>query len=166
VGRNLGHISGLKPAGIKWSLFPCILFAYLVSTVNISGHALYPYWAAFESLARSDSLTVVRAAAIAEKTASKYSSSLLAVIQPILEILICIWIILPIVRGRTFFPRWIVLLIPLIPTVALLGANTIIPGLFEKVGPYVGSGSMVILFSIATIVMLRHEESRRNETTS
>ncbi|MBN1532945.1 MAG: hypothetical protein JXA20_09805 [Spirochaetes bacterium] len=157
---------GLRQAGPVWSFLPCVLFAYLVSTVNVSGHASYPYWAAFKSLKLADNAEVVRAAEIAEMTALQYSGVLLRVIQPLLEIIVCVWMTIPIAMGKTVFPRWILVFIPIFPTLSLMALNTVIPGIFDSTGPYVGSGCMIILFSIATVIVARNERSKVPTITS
>lgn len=141
---------GLKPAGLMWSLVPCVLFGYLVSTVNTAGHASYPYWAAFTQLKNTSNLDVVNATKAVELTTLQYTSPLLSIIQPILEIIICIWIMIPVLRGRTIFPRWIVLLIPLTPSIILMTLNTFYPNIMEIFGPYIGSGFMFVLFIVTT----------------
>jgi hypothetical protein len=145
---------GLRPAGIAWSLLPCLLFAFLVSTVNVSGHASYPFWAAIGAASQSADEAVVLAVRQLEIQALEYAGRL-GMIQTLLEVVISLWIAIPILRGRTLFPRGLALLIPVFPMLALLLIGVGIPGLFEAVEPFVGSGSMVFAFAAATAVLWR-----------
>jgi hypothetical protein len=151
---------GLRPAGISWSLLPCLLFAFLVSTVNVAGHASYPFWAAIEAASQSPdeaAVLVVRRLAIA---AAEYTGGL-GSIQTVLEVVISIWIAIPILRGRTLFPRWLALLIPIFPMLALLLIGVWTPRFFEAAEPFVGSGSMVFAFAAATVALLRNGRAMR-----
>jgi hypothetical protein len=150
---------GLRPAGLFWSLFPCLLFAFLVSTVNVSGHASYPFWAVLHDAAQSGDQAVVHAARRIEAQVLEYTGGL-ALIQTILEILISLWIAIPILRGRTLFPRWLALLIPVFPTIAALLVDLLRPGFFEGIGPFVASGCMVFAFGAATVVLLMDQRGR------
>ena len=78
----------------------------------------------------------------------------------LLEILISVWIAIPILRGRTLFPRWLALLIPIFPTVAALLIDLLRPGFFEGIGPFVASGCMVFAFGAATVVLLMDQRGR------
>jgi hypothetical protein len=149
---------GMKPAGFIWSFIPCLLFGYLVSTVNTAGHASYPYVAAFTLLKSSPNLDVVNAVTLVESMTLRYTGPLLSIIQPVLEIVVCIWVMIPILRGRTIFPRWVLFLIPLIPTIMLLLINIVFPGILEAFGPYVGSGCMLVLFAVATGIVVKKME--------
>jgi hypothetical protein len=145
---------GLRPAGIFWSVLPCLLFAFLVSTVNVAGHASYPFWAAIEAASQSPDEAVVLAVRRLAIQAAEYIGRL-GSIQTLLELVISLWIAIPILRGRTLFPRWLALLIPIFPMLALLLIGVWIPGFFEAVEPFVGSGSMVFAFAAATAVLWR-----------
>jgi hypothetical protein len=144
---------GLRPAGLFWSLFPCLLFAFLVSTVNVSGHAAYPFWAAIADAGQSPQEAVVLAARQIESHAIHYTGRL-ALIQTILEVLLSVWIAVPILRGHTLFPRWLALLIPIFPTIVALLIDALRPGFFGVIEPYIASGCMVFAFGAATVVLL------------
>ena len=117
-GQGSGcSIAGLRPAGPLWSLYPCLLFAFLVSTVNVSGHAAYPFWAAIDEARQSPHEAVILAVRQLEAQIAHYTGRL-SLIQTILEVLLSVWIAIPILRGRTLFPRWLALLIPIFPTMA------------------------------------------------
>jgi len=149
---------GMKPAGFVWSFIPCLLFGYLVSTVNTAGHASYPYVAAFTLLKSSSNLDVVNAAILVESMTLSYTGPFLSVIQPILEVIVCVWVVIPILMGRTVFPRWVLLLVPLTPTLILLAINGVFPGILEMAGPYIGSGCMLLLFAVATGIVVKAME--------
>jgi hypothetical protein len=150
---------GLRPAGLFWSLFPCLLFAFLVSTVNVSGHASYPFWAAIHDAGQSADQAVLLAVRQLEAQVLQYTGGL-PLIQTILEILISVWIAIPILLGRTLFPRWFALFIPIFPTVAALGIGFLRPGFFEAIGPFIASGCMVIAFAGATVFQLADQRVR------
>lgn len=145
---------GLRPAGVLWSFCPCILFAFLVSTVNVSGHASYPFWAAIGAAKESPHEAVILAIGRLEAQAMQYTG-MLGSIQTALEGLLSVWIAVPILRGRTLFPRWLALLIPIFPMLIALLLDAWRPGFFLAVAPYVASGSMVLAFGVATAVLLR-----------
>ena len=144
----------LRPAGVFWSLCPCLLFAFLVSTVNVSGHASYPFWAAIGAAKESPNEAVVLAVGQLEARVLQYTG-ILASVQTVLEGLLSIWIAIPILRGRTHFPRWLALLIPIFPMLAAMMIDVWSPGFFPTVEPYVASGAMVLAFGAATAVLLR-----------
>jgi len=150
---------GLRPAGLFWSLFPCLLFAFLVSTVNVSGHAGYPFWAAIHDAGQSADQAVVLAARQLEAQVLRYTGRL-ALIQTILEVLLSVWIAIPILRGRTLFPRWLALLIPIFPSVVAFLIDLLRPGFFEGVEPYMASACMVFAFGAATVVLLVDQRNR------
>jgi hypothetical protein len=154
---------GLRPAGLIWSLCPCLLFAFLVSTVNVSGHASYPFWAAIGEAGQSPHEAVVLATRQLEAQVMQYAGKL-ALIQTGLEIVLSVWIAIPILWGRTLFPRWLALLIPIFPSVAALLIDVLRPGLFEMVEPYIASGSMVLAFSAATGFQLMDRSGARFES--
>jgi len=154
---------GLRPAGLFWSLFPCLLFAFLVSTVNVSGHASYPFWAAIHDAGQSADEAVVLAVRQFEVQVLHYTGKL-AMIQTILEILLSVWIAIPILRGRTLFPRWLALLIPIFPTIAALLIDFLRPGFFEGIEPYIASGCMVFAFGAATVVQIIGRTGARVES--
>jgi hypothetical protein len=143
---------GLRPAGVFWSLCPCLLFAFLVSTVNVSGHASYPFWAAIGEAADSPHDAVVLAVEEIGAQALHYTG-ILHRIQTVLEVLLSVWIAIPILRGGTLFPRWMALLIPLFPTLAALLLGLWLPGFFETIHPYLASGCMVFAFAAATRIL-------------
>lgn len=145
---------GLRPAGVFWSLCPCLLFAFLVSTVNVSGHASYPFWAAIGAAKESPNEAVVLAIDQLEARVLQYTG-ILASVQTALEGLLSIWIAVPILRGRTHFPRWLALLIPIFPMLAAMMIDVWCPGFLPTVEPYVASGSMVLAFAAATAVLWR-----------
>ncbi len=153
---------GLRPAGPLWSLYPCLLFAFLVSTVNVSGHATYPFWAAIGEARQSPHEAVILAVRQLEAQIAQYTGRLL-LIQTILEVLLSVWIAIPILRGRTLFPRWLALLIPIFPTMVALLINLGRPGFLEMVEPYLASGSMVFAFSAATGLQIRGRTGARFE---
>ena len=144
---------GLRPAGQIWSLYPCLLFAFLVSTINVSGHAAYPFWAAIDEAGQSPHELVILAVRQLEAQIAQYTGRL-SLIQTILEILLSVWIAIPILLGSTLFPRWLALLIPIFPTMAALLVNLGWPGFIEMVEPYLASGSMVFAFSAATGLLI------------
>ena len=150
---------GLRPAGLFWSLFPCLLFAFLVSTVNVSGHASYPFRAAIADAAESPDQAVVLAARQLEAQVLEYTGGL-GLIQTVLEVVVSVWIAIPILRGRTLFPRWLALLIPIFPSVAALLIDLLRPGFFEGIAPYIASGCMVFAFGAATVVLLVDQRGR------
>jgi hypothetical protein len=150
---------GLRPAGLFWSLCPCLLFAFLVSTVDVSGHAAYPFWAAIDDAGKSPHEAVVLAVRQIESHAMQYTGRL-ALIQTVLEILLSVWIAVPILRERTLFPRWLALLIPIFPTIAALLIDALRPGFFGMIEPYIASGCMVFAFAAATVVLLRDQRGR------
>ena len=154
---------GLRPAGLLWSLYPCLLFAFMVSTVNVSGHASYPFWAAIGDAAQSPHQAVVLAMDQLEAQIMHYTGKL-ALIQTVLEVVLSVWIAIPILRGRTLFPRWLALLIPIFPSVAALLIDVLRPGFFEMVEPYIASGSMVFAFSAATGFQLMDRSGARFES--
>jgi len=88
----------------------------------------------------------------------------LALIQTVLEVVLSVWIAIPILRGRTLFPRWLALLIPIFPSVAALLIDVLRPGFFEMVEPYIASGSMVFAFSAATGFQLMDRSGARFES--
>jgi hypothetical protein len=150
---------GLRPAGLFWSLSPCLLFAFLVSTVNVSGHASYPFWAAIDDVGQSADQAVLLAVRQIEAQALQYTGGL-PLIQTILEILLSVWIAIPILLGRTLFPRWFALFIPIFPTIAALGIDLLRPGFFEGIGPFIASGCMVFAFGGATVFQLVGQSGR------
>ena len=152
---------GLRPAGLFWSLYPCLLFAFLVSTVNVSGHASYPFWAAIGDAAQSPHQAVVLAVGQLEAQVMHYTGKL-SLVQTVLEVLLSVWIAVPILRGRTLFPRWFALLIPIFPTIAALLIDLLRPGFFERIEPYIASGCMVFAFSAATVFQLMDQEGARS----
>jgi len=149
---------GLRPAGLFWSLLPCLLFAYLVSTVNVAGHASYPFWAALRDAGQSPNEAVVLAVRQIEAQVLQYTGRL-ALIQTILEVLLSVWIAIPILRGRTLFPRWFALFIPIFPTLAALLIDVWLPGFLERIGPFIASGCMVCAFGAAAAFQLADEKS-------
>ena len=153
---------GLRPAGVFWSLCPCLLFAFMVSTVNVAGHASYPFWAAIEAASQSADDAVVLAVRQLEIQALEYAgwAGGLGMVQTLLEVVISLWIAVPILRGRTLFPRWLALLIPIFPMLAAMMIDVWSPGFLPAVEPYVGSGSMVLAFGAATVLMLMNQRER------
>jgi hypothetical protein len=82
-------------------------------------------------------------------------TGILAPVQTALEGLLSVWIAVPILRGRTLFPRWLALLIPIFPMLAALLIDAWSPGFFPAVEPYLASGCMVLSFGATTITLLK-----------
>ncbi|MDP4147193.1 MAG: hypothetical protein Q8936_22410 [Bacillota bacterium] len=143
---------GLKPAGVLWSLIPCIIFVFYTSTINVFYHSCYPFWAAInDSSGRATGETLNTIINI--KATIKGYTSLINIIDSMLQLIICVWIAIPVLRGKTHFPRWIAFLIPIFPMIACLIINIFIKGFFNMVEPYIASGFICILFILCTSIL-------------
>jgi hypothetical protein len=150
---------GLKPAGTVWSLYPCLLFAAFVTTLNASLHSSYPFWAAvydMQKLATGEPLAALQQL---ESEVLPYTRPV-QWLQPLFEATLCVWFTIPIVRGRTLFPRAMALLIPLYPLVALHLVGLLIPSFVRAVEPYVASSFMCVVVLVSTQVVYHKAASR------
>jgi len=143
---------GLKPAGRMWSLYPCLIFAFLVSTINVFLHSSYPYFAVIHEVqgtATSPNFEVLQRA---ESMMRGYVNPIYFA-QSIIELILAVWLTIPIVTGKSLFPRWMAALIPIYPMAGLFLLGLLIPGLFEAGEPFIASGSMCLVFLAATKVV-------------
>lgn len=145
---------GLKPAGILWSFIPCVIFASYTSTINVFYHSCYPFWASINDSQGTASIEMYNTITNIKTTIKSYTS-LVNVIDSIMQLTICVWISIPVLRGKTYFPRWIALLIPIFPMIVCLLINIFIKGFFNLVEPYIASGFICILFILCTIILYR-----------
>lgn len=147
---------GLKPAGVFWSLIPCLIFAYYTSTVNVFYHSCYPFWAVihFNQLNNSDS----QIPALMNNMSSTIHNYTHIVnhIDDFLQVVICIWISIPILRGKTHFPKWFVLFIPIVPMILSILINLIFKRFLTVTAPYIACGFIFILFVLCTCHLYRN----------
>ena len=153
---------GLKPAGRLWSLYPCLCFAVLVSTVNVFLHSSFPYYAAIHEVQRSASDSTLASLQRLESLVQSYTNPIYT-LQSIVEAIMAVWLTIPIVRGKSLFPRWMALLIPVYPLAVLYLIDVIIPGAFRVIAPYVASGSMCLIFVLSAIMVQRRDASTDTE---
>lgn len=149
---------GLKPAGILWSLIPCIIFAFYTSTINTFYHSCYPFWASIndsQSMANGEVLNVITNIKITIKS----YTSLINFIDNMMQLIICVWMAIPILRGKTYFPRWIAFFIPIFPMIACLIINIFFKDFINIVEPYIASGFICILFILCTSILYKKSKN-------
>jgi|GEM_PF-6528610 len=147
---------GLKPAGLLWSLFPCLLFAFTVSTVNVFYHSSYPFWAAIDDMQAISNGAMIQQLEVLKEQINKYIGAI-DIMSNLLELIISVWICIPILRGKSLFPRWTALLVPIFPLVGAALVNILIPGFLETVSPYIASSFMLINFIVCTVILYKKE---------
>jgi hypothetical protein len=143
---------GLKPAGRMWSLYPCLIFAFLVSTVNVLLHSSYPYFAVMHEVQGTATSSTFEVLQRAESMMRGYVKPIYFA-QSIIELIIAVWITIPILTGKSLFPRWMAVLIPIYPMAGLFLLGLLIPDLFKAGEPFIASGSMCLVFLAATKVV-------------
>lgn len=154
---------GLKPAGFFWSLPPCLLLAFSQSTINVFRHSSYVYNAVINDGLNSDSSAVIDAVNGMKLQISNYTG-FMNVLPNILELIIMIWFAIPILRGKTLFPRWIVLLFPVFPIMLSLVINSFFSGFYDFMEPYMASGFMFVIFIVSTIILYKRITEGDNKT--
>jgi hypothetical protein len=145
---------GLRPAGRIWSLYPCLLLAAILCTINVSQHAWFPFWAAIHDMQQSVSGPEAAVLNNLEAAVLPYT----AFIQPVSEIaetIVALWFTIPVLLGKSMFPRWTVILIPIYPLLAAYVVDLKFPGFLEGAGPYIGSGFMCLIFVLTTFYLYR-----------
>lgn len=145
---------GLKPAGTAWSLYPCLLFAFLVSTINVFGHSVYPFYAVLHEVQRLATGPDLAMLGDLESRFLSYTNPIYA-LQSVVEAIVAVWLTIPIVRGKTMFPRWMAALIPIYPLGLSFLINLMIPGFFSAINPFIASGCLCLIFVIATVILTK-----------
>lgn len=145
---------GLKPAGLPWSLYPCLCLAILVSTTTVFGHSVYPFYATIHEAQRLATGPGLAALSNLESRFLSYTDPIYA-LQSVVEAVIAIWLTIPIARGKSLFPRWMALLIPIYPLGLSYLLDFLVPGFFDAIAPFIGSGFMCLIFVVVTRMLYK-----------
>lgn len=89
----------------------------------------------------------------------RHYTSFIESVSSILELILSIWLLIPILRGKSYFSRWVAVLFPLVPYVLSMIINIFYNGFFDVVAPYIGSGFMCIFFIACTFILYKKTTS-------